>query len=208
MFAGVSCPGPLRAVAIAVIAAACGGTSTTIEQSWRTPDPRVSAMQNVVTLSLSRDGAVRRNIEDQLARKIRGNGVRATPGYLIIPDAELADRAAVREKLAAAGFDGVIAVRLVSREHQLQYVPGTWDTYWGTAWSPAYDPGYLESELVVRIETSAYSLDDQKLVWSALSRTVDPASVREGIDEVTTLAASQLSKQGIVAGTPRPPPGG
>lgn len=194
----------LRAIAIGLLLAACAGPSTTIEQSWRAPDAQLGGLRNVVTMAVTSDGTLRRSTEDQMAAKLAAAGIRATPMYAVLGDAERQNRDQAKAKLRAMGYDGVIALRLVSRDQELEYVPGSFDYYWGMT----YDPGYLYSETVVRIETSAYSLEDNRLVWSAISRTVDPDSIREGIDEVTALAASQLQKQGVVAGTPRPPAGG
>ncbi len=193
---------------LAVVLGACAGPSTTIEHSWRTSAP-APQLTNVVTACVSRDGALRRTCEDDMARKLNQEGIRATPLYLALPDASLGERDGTKAQLAAAGYDGVVALRLVSREQHLEYVPGTFDYYWGPAWSSpyAYSPGYMYTETVVRIETSAYSLATNQLVWSALSKTVDPKSVRAGIDDVTNVAARELEKQQIVAGTPRPPGG-
>jgi hypothetical protein len=192
----------LSVVATAWIAAACAGPQTTIEQQWRTSNPNVGELRNVVTMCIVDDGTMKRSCEDKLAQKLARTGVRATPMYSILSSDEMKDRAAAKLKLVAAGYDGVIAMRLVSRDQELQYVPGTFDYYWGMT----YDPGYLYSETVVRIETSAYSLASNQLMWSALSKTVDPDSVREGLDQVTDLAASQLQKERVIAGTPRPAP--
>lgn len=194
----------LRVAALAWLLVACGGPSTTIEQSWRTPDARIRELRNVVTLYVSRDGTMRRSVEDAMAQKLARGGTRATPAYAVLADDELRDRQRAKAKLTAAGYDGVIAIRLVSKDQALEYVPGTFDHYWGPAWSMAYDPGYLVSEIVVRVETSAYSLVDNQLAWSALSKTVDPDTPREAVDDVTTVAAAELQKQGIVATAPRP----
>lgn len=193
-----------RLAVIAWLLAGCG-PSTTIEQSWRAPYAQRAPLRNVVTVCFS-DGVVRRNVEDEMARKLARAGVRATPSYTFLSDQELEERGLAKAKLASAGFDGVVALRLVSREQELYYIPPTFDGYWGSGWAMAYAPGYVASETVVRVETSAYSLADDQLVWSAISRTVDPSSPREGIDQVTTVAARALQKEGIVA-TAAPPAG-
>jgi len=184
---------------IASVLAACAGPSTTIEQSWRAPDARVDKLRNAVALYLSPDSTMRRNVEDAMVTKLARAGIRATPSYSVLTDDELRQREAAKAKLVASGFDGVIAIRLVSKEDTIEYVPGTFDGYWGPAWSTAYSPGYMYTETVVRVEVSAYSLSNNELTWSALSKTVDPEGRREVIDEVTTVAANELQKQGIVA---------
>lgn len=187
--------------------AACGGPSTTIEQSWTAPGPQVGRLQNVVTLYVSRDGTMRRSVEDAMAQKLAGAGIRAVPAYQVLTDEDLRDRERAKARLAAAGFDGVIANRLVSKETELEYVPGSFDSYWGPAWSMAYDPGYVYTETVVRVETTAFSLTTNQLVWSAISKTVDPENQREVIEQVTSVAARELQKRGIVASAGTRPAG-
>lgn len=103
-----------------------------------------------------------------------------------------------KEKLRTLGADGVVVMRLVDREHQLEYIPPDFDMYWGLAWPGVYSPGYAYTETIVRMETTAYSLRDIQLVWSALSKTVDPRNARALINDVTKIVAEQLTKRGIV----------
>ena len=56
--------------------------------------------------------------------------------------------------------------------------------------------GYAYTETVSRVETSAYSLRTNKLVWSALTKTVgDEAG--ELLEETSEVVASQLTKRGL-----------
>lgn len=81
---------PIRLVAIAIAIAtftlgACAGSSTTIEQSWTAPNARNAPFRKVVSLFLSRDGAMRRAAEDKMARELAARGVQATPAYQVLP---------------------------------------------------------------------------------------------------------------------------
>jgi hypothetical protein len=195
-------PWLLCLAAIAWPSTGCG-SSTKVEQTWTAPNAQAVAMRNVVTVCFS-DGTIRRTVEDEMARKLAAAGVRATPSYTLLSDQELQERGIARAKLASAGFDGVVALRLVSREQELHYIPPTFDGYWGAGWGTVYDPGYVASEMVVRVESSAYSLANDQLVWSAITKTIDPDSPRKGIDEVTTVAARELQKQGVIVAAARP----
>src|SRR5690606_37036085 len=99
--------------------AACAGSSTTIEQQWRTSDPSVAELRNVVTWCKIPSITVRRDCEDRMAQQLASIGVRATPLYSIFDETEMKDRAAAKQKLLASGYDGVIAMRLVSRDQEL-----------------------------------------------------------------------------------------
>ena len=93
-------------------------------------------------------------------------------------------------------------MRLVGKQQELQYVPATFGAYWGPAWGMA---GYVQTETIVRVETTAYSLRDEALVYSALSKTIDPMSVSSLIGEVTKTVSHAMEKQGVVAAAPSQP---
>ncbi|HEX7840287.1 MAG TPA: hypothetical protein VF469_22570 [Kofleriaceae bacterium] len=188
----------LLGLAVALAFAACGG-STTIEQSWKAPNLPPNNLRNVVTVCISRDATMRRTVEDSMAQRLAHMGVRAVPTYSILSDDDLKDRDRAKAKLVAGGYDGVVALRLVGKETKLVATPMTFDGYWGMAWPGAYGPGYLSTETVVRVETNVFSLADNKLVWSGLSKTVDPNTMRSAVDDITKVVAKALENQQIVA---------
>lgn len=177
--------------------AACGGSATSIEQSWTAPTAQANRMHNVVTLYVSHDGSLRRTVEDEMAHKLVKSGILATPSYTLLTPDDLADRSMAKAKLLAGGYDGVVAIRPISKEHEIEYVPGSFDGYWGGYWS--YDPGYTYVETIVRVEVTAFSLQNNQVEWSATSKTVDPDDAQDVVRDVTSLAAKELRKQGIVA---------
>jgi hypothetical protein len=192
-----------RLLAIAGLAlAACGGPSTTVEQTWTAPTVRSQIpLQRVVTVFFSDNVTMRRAAEDQLARDLLARGVQATPSYAVLDDAELRNRDAVRSKLLKLGYDGIVTMRIVDRFQELEYMPSTFDGYWGYAYpyfySPGYyDPGYMYTETVVRVETAAYSLRTNQLVWSALTKTVGDEA-NKLIDDTSRVIANQLIRRGL-----------
>jgi hypothetical protein len=199
----------LLALACTLCVASCGGATTKFEQVWHGPNANLGEVQRVVTLYESHDGAMRRNVEDAMARKLAQRGMRAVPAYSVLDEAQIADRQAMNATLAAKGFDGVVQIRLISTEnYPSETFGGAWHGsydgygYWGTSWPYAYD-NYVFDSPVIRVETNLYSLHDNALVWSARSKTVDADNTDEVIDEVTTLVASTLEQRGAAATTAR-----
>ena len=45
------------------------------------------------------------------------------------------------------------------------------------------------------------TMHTNKLLWSALSRTLDPTSTSTVVDEVTSVVAKELENRGVVIGT-------
>jgi hypothetical protein len=193
-------------IASAIIASVIGCSPTTVEKTWTAPPAmRASPLQNVVTVFVSTTDngniTMRRASEDRLARDLAKRGVRATPGYAVLTDEERADTASVKSRLLAMGYDGVVTMRIVERYQELEYMPPTFDGYWGGHVHPYYSggfysPGYAYTESIVRVETSAYSLKNNQLVWSALTR-IETEDAGEVVNESSKVVAQQLTKRGL-----------
>lgn len=182
-----------RLLVISLYLSACGGSTTRFEQVWRAPN---AAVQKVVTLYQSQDGAMRRTIEDKMARKLAGNRVIAVPAHSVLGTGDLIDRDGARRTLLANGFDSVVAIRLIGTE----MFPGDHTMASWAAWPTSYED-YVFDSPVVRVETTLYSLRDDTMLWSARSRTVDARSTNEVIEQVTSLVAATLQRQGVAIAT-------
>lgn len=187
----------------ALLAASCAGPSTTVDAVWTSPSARAQPpLKRVVTVFRSNDITTRHAGEDQLARELYSRGVQATPSYTIFGDdpKNMTDLETMKTRLRAMGFDGVVTMRVVDKETNLESVPGTFDTYWGywgdPYWGYGY-PGYLYTETTYRTEAAAYSLATGQLVWSGLMSTVDPDNTRELIDKPSEIVAGELAGRGI-----------
>jgi hypothetical protein len=177
----------------------CAGSSTKFEHVWHGRSADLAAVQTVVALYESPDGAMRRIVEDKLARELAQHAMPAVPSYSVLSGRELEDPELAKAALAAAGYDGVVVIRLIGTE---TYPGEPETTTWGSSWPSAYEDYVFESP-VVRVETTLYSLDGGQILWSARSKTVDAGSTNEVIDEVTSLVAATLQQQGVAIATAR-----
>lgn len=191
------------ASALALLAA-LGCATTRIETQWKDPaaTPADLAFRKVIALAQVEEQSVRRAAEDELARvlaarpRAQARGMEVRPAYPLIPDGELRDVAAMRAKVEAAGFDGAVVMRLVSDQERVRYVPGHYETMWGRVVS--YDPGYTTVERIVRVETSVYSIAQGKLLWSGVSRTLNPNDLGDLVDDVVEAVGAELEEQGLL----------
>jgi hypothetical protein len=75
-------------------------------------------------------------------------------------------------------------------------VPEYYRTFWGyyRHWIPvSYEPGYVERDRDVQVETALYSAtSDGELIYSAISRTLNPNSPADLAKDVTSLVARKL----------------
>ena len=100
-------------------------------------------------------------------------------------------------KLRALGYDGIVTMRIVDRQEDLNYVPGGYPAWgygygYGGYWD--YADGYVYTTMTYRLETNAYSLASDQVVWTGLVRSVDPDSARQLVGQATHVVASQLAK--------------
>jgi len=201
--------GRLRLALVGLALAACAGPHTSVELAWTAPNAESAQLHRVVTLFVSRDVALRRPAEDEMARQLAERGVEARPAYQLLSRDDLSNLNNAKAKLRTLGYDGVVTMRIVGEEQTLNYVPPSFDAYWTWAspyffwpgyYAPGYySPGYVYTTTIVRMETEAYSLTDDRLVWAALSKTTDPGNARKLIDDVTKTVATRLTDQGLVA---------
>ena len=200
------------ASSLVTVMAACAETTTSIEQSWSAPGR--ASFERVVALyddsGTSGSTTVRRTAEDKLVLQLRAQGVQAFSAHATLSDPEIKDLETTKARLRDSGYDGLIVMRPISTEQRVEYYPGYngyWGGgYWGDPWYGGYWGGYYDTTTIVRVETTAYSLPNNKLVWSTLSATVDADNTRVLIDQVTRVAANELTKRGVVVATREPRP--
>jgi hypothetical protein len=184
-----------KLLTLTALAALGGCAETKVLSTWKEPGVGPLAFHSVLVVAPSSDPSMRRSSEDELVAHIRN--ARAVPSYTFIPDSELKDEQAVRARAKAAGFDGLVLMRVVSVDREAQWVPGTWSgPYWAYGGYP--EGGYMQVTTYARCETNVYSLADDRLVFAAASRTADPGSVRSLVSDTAKAVTSEMQKQGLL----------
>jgi hypothetical protein len=179
----------------AIVFACLGACAPTkILSAWHDPAVAVRDMRKVLIIAPNTNEGLRRTAENELASKIP-NGV---PSYNFLANNELNNESAIKAKVIQNGFDGVVVFRIVSVDKEATWVPGAYGGYYGYgAWS-AYDPGYVQTDTFVRVDTSIYRAQDNKLAWASTSRTEDPQSVRKLVDSTASAVSKEMREEGII----------
>jgi len=199
------------AVTGALIGVLAGCGSTTFTSVWK--DPKAQTInpigKTVAAVFVSPDVSKRRAGEDALAADISRRGANGVPAYSIVPDSMRGDGEQARAALKAAGANGAVVMRVVGKDQQINYTPGTampagpcygWGPCWGYGWGTVYSPGYLTTDTIVSVETLVYSLTDDKLLWASTSRTTNPGNLDALINEVADATVKEMASQGLLAG--------
>ena len=189
--------GVLGTLTLAAFVASCA--STEMSKTWTDPTAKGASLSKIAVVALTKDPGKRRMFEDATASKLAG--AQAVPSYQILGDTDLKNLEAVKAKLHAAGMNGVLVMRMTGMSEQVTPVGpyGTLDGYWGYAAGPVFEPGYLQTETVVHMVSNLYSLDQEnKLIWSGVSDTFDPASAESFMKGVSKAVAKSLEKEHVV----------
>jgi len=200
------------AVALVLASILSGCSSTRYEATWSDPSasPITLSGQKVAAFYFGGTETTRRAAEDVLARELSARGAQGIAGYTLLPGKEPADPLAARQRLQQAGVEGAVTMRVVGRDKETTYVPGSayavpvgyrsmWG-YWGTGWGYAYEPGHYTQNQVVYIESNVYSIADEKLVWSSRTKTYNPANVKDVVDEIVDQSVAEMKRKGVITG--------
>lgn len=196
----------LSAVALGV--AACATTS--FNSTWMEPTAQpLDRTKKVATVMVTSRESLRRSAEVAMANEIRRRGVEAVESYTILPGEAARDTSRARQVLAQQGVDAVLVMRVVGKEQQISYTPGTsmyvggpyygsMGGYWGYGWGAAYSPGYLQTDQIVSVESLVYSVSQGKLLWAGQSETTNPENVESFIGELVSAVGGDLRKKGLI----------
>jgi hypothetical protein len=196
-------PGRRAVVAVSLIfglaAAAASCASTEMSSTWTEPSAKGAELSKVAVVCLAKDPGLRRMAENSAAANL--TGAQAVPSYQVLGDTDLRNRDAVKQQLISQGFQGVLVMRLAGVDERVTAVGGpygTLDGYYDWAGGMVYSPGYLQTDTVVHVISNLYSLQDQKLIWSGVSETFDPASAQSFMNDVSKAVAKSLQKDRLV----------
>jgi hypothetical protein len=182
---------------LALLVGSCASTKMT--NTWIDPSARGAGLSKIAVVSLSADPGLRRMAEDAAASHITGTV--AEPSYRYVPDADVRNQETVKALLLAHGFDGALVMRVAGVTEQIRSIPGpyyTFDGYYAWAGAAVFAPGYLETDTIVHVVSNLYSLPENKLIWSGVSRSFDPISTKAFMNDVSKTVAKSLVQDRVI----------
>ena len=187
----------LGVVTLAALVASCASTEMT--STWTDPAAKGAQLSKVAVVCMTKDAGLRRIAEDTTAANLAG--AKAIPSYQILGDTDLKDLETVKGKLRAAGInarpDDAHDRRLRAGDRRgwpLRNVR----RLLGLRRRGGLRPGYLQTETVVHMVSNLYSLEQNKLLWSGVSKTFDPSSAQDFMTDVSKAVAKSLEKERVV----------
>ncbi|KAF2331357.1 DUF4136 domain-containing protein [Flavobacterium daemonense] len=190
------------------------GSNTSIVNSWRDPDVTVAQEQfkKVLVVALVKDEASRRITENRIAAS---NPVFKTSYQYLNATTQLTQEQKLKI-LQDENFDGVVTMRLVSKEKETTYVPGTYTGMyyggfdgmytgmygygfgnWYGMYSPNfYDPGYYQETTSYMVETNIFSLKQNKLIWTGTTESQYVTDLGQTVDAIMQAVVKEMRKDG------------
>jgi hypothetical protein len=166
--------------------------------AWRDPATPHIVFTKILSLVIAGEQALVRSGEEELCDQV--SKVPCKPAYLAMPDSMRSDIPAAKELVRKEGFDGALVFRVVSDREKVTYRPPSYGpTFWGYyGYTRTYDPGYYRTDQLVRVETSIYSIAQDRLLWVGTTETVNPKSLSALIEEVSKAVRQELVREGAI----------
>jgi hypothetical protein len=191
------------------------GSNTSIVNSWR--DPKITVAQEqfkkVLVVALVKDEASRRVAENRIAAS---NPIFKTSYQYLNESTNSLTKEQKLKILQDENFDGVVTMRLVSKEKETTYVPGTYTGMyyggfdgmytgmygygfgnWYGMYSPNfYDPGYYQETTSYMVETNIFSLKENKLIWTGTTKSEYVTDLGQTVEAIMQAVVKEMRKDG------------
>jgi len=187
-----------------VLMISCGYT-TSMTGTWRADPDKSHSFNNIAVLGLTKNLDARKEIEDQVEKKLIQEGFKAVAGLVFLPPNATKDNISpevVREFLSLNGIDAVITVGLLGKEDTRRYVPGSYmytpgygtsfNDYYGQMYNYAYSPGYTTGSVYFFLETNIFTYPEGRLIWSGQSETYDVNDLHKSADMFSQVLVKEI----------------
>ena len=184
-------------------------SSTKVTSTWREPNKAISLnkLNKVLVVALFQNETSRRKAEDQMVSYFYGKGV-ASYNYLD-KNISTKNENAIREKIKNDGFDGAVTMRLLDVDKEEVYSRGNismypsyyrnFSGYYFRNWGYFSDPGYYSTTKTYTVETNVFSIKEDKIIWSGITKTTDPSGVTKMTDEIGKAVFNEMVKEGFIS---------
>jgi len=197
-------------------ATACSKTKTSISQSYRNPGYEQTVFKKLFVIGVAENQESRQAFEDAFVKAIAGQGGGAKASWGVLPQSEQLTEEEIRGAIEAGNFDGVLITRLLSVDKDQEYTPAStynkprtryytgggygygYYGFYGTTYAKVHEPGYFDTSTTLRLETNLYSLANDGLVWTGQSETVDPESIPDARESITSAVAKKLKEEKLI----------
>jgi predicted SAM-dependent methyltransferase len=193
---------------VVMVLGSCAGSRLTA--TWSDPDFNdPDLLDEVLVVGMFRDETIRRLYEDSLADHLRELSIQVTPSYRLRFSEIEPSSEGLRQAVKEAGATSVLMTRYLRTNTKERYYPPTYFStyphyrtmygYFPLAYSEVYQAGYTETVKTVVLESNLYSVQNENLVWSARSESINPVMTRSFVDELAQIIVDDLRTNNILS---------
>jgi len=183
--------------------------STAITSSWREPSRKINIANanKILVVAMFKNKISSRLAEDQMAADLGSKGI-VSYKYL---DSNFNRKnvEAIRDKIRDDGFGGVITMRLIDAEKEKVYNPSNFELYppYYLTFSGYYyrnfpyysNQDYYTTSKVFTVETNVFSIKEEKIIWTGITKTTDPSGVEKMMKEIAHVVFKKMLREGIIS---------
>ena len=181
-----------------------GCTSSRLIDSWKDQTYKRGAMKNVLVLAINNNKTKRRIWENSFVAALREKGIKAIPSYMYYPN-DVPEEKDIPE-LFKDNYDGIVLIQKVSEENKKYRIPGDlyfqpigFRRWYARGYMVIRTPGYIERETITQIETTLWEpSEDGKMIWSAITESVNPYSPQTFSKEVSDIVIPKMIRDRII----------
>jgi hypothetical protein len=195
-----------------IFLAAC--TTTKITGAWKNPKQE-KTYSGVFVAALTSNTIARATIENDLVEMLEKQSIHSYKSMDEFPPGIQKDsltKEDILSRMKKNKSEAILTVSLIRKETETRYIPNDGYPYtpfhypyygdlWGyySYWYPyLYGPGYYETDKIYFIETNLYDCYTEQLVWSAQSRTYNPADLQAFSKEFSKIIVNKLKDDGML----------
>jgi hypothetical protein len=189
--------------------------------TWKAPDAAPMQLRGakVGAVVMTEEPSIRQPAEDALAHEITTRGAVGVPMHTLLADESKATEETARAAAEKAGLLAVVVMKPTKVEKSVtekpvsSLQPAYSDPYYGSYWSGSggyYQNGWatpyvpvaegteIKLKMTVSIETTVYSLQQNKLVWAGQSQTTDPKNLQDMVRTLAVATGKALREEGLL----------
>lgn len=195
----------LVAIYLLVIFIISSCANTTVLNTWKDAEYSNAPLKKVLVLTGLRQEINNKTLQDALVAQLKQNGVDAIAGYKAFDFAYQPTKDQIAQYAADNQVDAIMVSRLTGENEQSVYQPATtyyaphvyyshWDTYYPHMYGAT---GIATTFKFYYMETNIYNVSDKRLIWTAVTETLEPTNVGKEIQAfsekiISTIKSSKL----------------
>ncbi|MFD2164991.1 hypothetical protein ACFSJY_01845 [Thalassotalea euphylliae] len=189
---------------------ACSNTAE-VQQTWAAPDIKERDLSGTLVVAISDNKDRQKTFENRYVEKLKAQGVRAMPSYLI--DKKKIESEDVIAFANENNLDTVLVTVYVGSNDFEMFHRGTtyygvqpmyqdyyggFRRYYGVLHEVGHTPSYFTSHKELFLVTSIYEVKTKELLWNTASSAMQAGDPRNLMDPFIDSFIGQMKKDGLV----------